>query len=167
MLRARLGPYPAPNADTIAALRQVYGRMSEAGIGRRQGAAVQVAQLEDGSYMVGASGQEAKASHIRQAVPPPEGMRWAADAVPFRRDELVFSPDGHLYCGGAECAEPKVLLSRGDGVAVTSQATMWYGMDNRFPLSPDLLGGGSLMRPCYSCLQHAERLLHAPELLRH
>jgi len=165
-LQNHLGHFPAPNAETVAAARQVHGLMSEAGISRGAGAAVQTAQLADGTIVVGVSGGAKKVAAIRQKVALPDGFRWAEDAVPFRRDEFVGTPTGDNFNGGQHCAEPKVFLSKGEDMPVTNQATMWYGQNNPWPAPGTGLGSGSFMDPCYSCLQHSERFMTAPGQLK-
>lgn len=164
-LGEHIGHFPPPTAETIAATRQVYGLMSEAGIGRGQNAAINVGRKADGTFVVTASGGAQKAASLRERLPLPEGFQWGDDTVPFRRDDLVVGPDGTDFPGGMDCAEPKLYLGQYIGEPIESMATLWYGKRHKYPLPGLGTGAGSFMRPCYSCKQHSGRFIDSPASL--
>lgn len=166
-LQRHIGAFPAPNAETIAAARQVFGLMSDAGLSRRDGIAVQVAQRADGGFTVAISGEARKVAGIRARIQLPPGLRWADDQVPFLRDDRVLTPSGERFDGGLHCAEPKTFLSGGEP-PVLSQVTTWYGQEAKNPWSAMDSGDNpaNLMHPCPSCGQHAERLVNNPRSVR-
>ncbi len=162
----RCGSYPPPDAMTLDTAYRVFVAILQAGVGLGQAFAVAVAQLSDGGFIVALSGQKTKASMNRNRIRLPDGCRWAEDTVPFMQDANCAKVKDDQDPRGRHCAEPKIFLSKGDHLEVISQVTFWYGRTNRHPWPGHEAGPGSLMFPCDSCLQHSERLMSEPWLLR-